>query len=239
MAWIYFLALEEFPSHSGNGLDQSPIAKSTPTVKESCSVVWEQKNYDTLQFGMTSELYLNTIYQGALILSMEDFHARTLALQDMEKDWVESEADFFSRSLAWPKKSSPNFYSLKMSVPFQGEVDLPLPESLPTWGMIVDGVLYPLKDLWRRKNAIDGFSWPTPTASQAGKPIREPSPTRKSKKHGYDLQDKIGEMNSDLIGKKINSQFLEWIMGIPLKWTELNAWAIRFVLSKQEKHLKS
>ena len=94
MAWIYFLALEEFPSHSGNGLDQSPIAKSTPTVKESCSVVWEQKNYDTLQFGMTSELYLNTIYQGALILSMEDFHARTLALQDMEKDWVESEMDY-------------------------------------------------------------------------------------------------------------------------------------------------
>ena len=72
-------------------------------------------------------------------------HARTSALQDMEKAWKESEADYFSRSFAWPKKSSPNSYSWKtcQQLPFVGDCESL--EKLPKWGMIVDGALYPLR----------------------------------------------------------------------------------------------
>lgn len=238
MVWTFLQVSEESALHSESGLDQSPIAKSTPTVKECSCLIWRDNSSQKLLSGMTSEQCQELLSQKKLTSSMEAFLVRTLALQDLEKAWMESEADYFTRSFAWPKKQSPNFYSLKMSVPLQGEVELPLPESLPKWGMIVDGVLYPLKDLWRRKKEKDGFCWPTPTASQAGKPIREPSPSRKNKKHGYDLQDKIGEMDSESIGKKINNQFLEWIMGIPLKWTEPEPWAIQFVLSRLKKRSK-
>jgi hypothetical protein len=62
---------------------------------------------------------------------------------------------------------------------------------------------------------------PTPTASQANKLIRNPSPTRLNGTHGWDIQDRIGLIIPNLIGKKINPQFLEWMMGYPISWTEI------------------
>src|ERR1700722_8930933 len=85
---------------------QSPTAKSTDIVRECFSVSWEMKIYDTLQYGMTFELYLSTIFQDVLILSTGDFPARISALQDMEQAWRESEADCFSRSLGCVEKLS-------------------------------------------------------------------------------------------------------------------------------------
>ncbi len=70
--------------------------------------------------------------------------AKESALQDMEKAWKMSEADYFSRSCAWPKKSSPSLYFWKTSPLFPQEVGYESLEKLPKWGMIVDGVLYPL-----------------------------------------------------------------------------------------------
>jgi hypothetical protein len=67
-----------------------------------------------------------------------------------------------------------------------------------------------------------GFNLPTPLASQGDKPIRAPSPSRIQGSHGYDLQERIGQLKPHLIGKKINPQFVEWIMGYPKDWTLLN-----------------
>jgi hypothetical protein len=171
-------------------------------------------------------------------------HAKTSVLQELERAWQESEAAFFTRSFAWPKKSSQSFYSLKMSVPSQGEVDLPLPESLPKWGMIVDGVLYPLRALERYTVAKDFSCWPTPKmatpcASQANKPIRQPSPSRIKKEHGEDLQDSIGRLNPESIGKRLSVEFVECLMGYPFKWTNCERWAIQYVHSKSKKRSKS
>ena len=239
MVWIYLVESEECQSPLTNGSNQSHIAKSIPIVKE----CYYQDNplgvLRLLRSGMIYSPSMQKMSDVELISYTEVSPAKTSLLSEMEKAWRVSEADYFSRSYAWPKKSSPSFYSLRMSVPLQGEVDLPLPKSLPRWGMIVDGVLYPLKDLWRRIEGKDGFYLPTPTASQAGKPIRKPSPSRKNKVHGYDIQDRIGEMDSESIGKKINVHLLEWMMGYRLKWTELEHWAIQFVHNKLEKRLKS
>ena len=238
MVWIFLAESEEFQSHLKNGCDQLPIVKSTPIAKVFFYHGWPKEDYPRLLSLKTYVALQDWTSRETFTSYMEDSPVRISLLLEMEKAWRESEADYFSRSCAWPKKSSPRFYSLKMSVPLQGEVDLPLPESLPRWGMIVDGVLYPLKDLWRRIKGKDGFCLPTPTASQAGKPIRKPSPSRENKLHGYDIQDRIGEMDSESIGKKINVHLLEWMMGYSLNWTELEHWAIQFVLSKQEKLLK-
>jgi hypothetical protein len=96
--------------------------------------------------------------------SMAGFHARTLALREMEKVWQESEADFFSKSCAWPKKQSPRSFSLKTS-PQSEHVDFQqCSTNLPKQGMIVDMVFYPLTTWERRTEGNDGFCWQSPVA---------------------------------------------------------------------------
>ena len=154
--------------------------------------------------------------------------AKISALQVLEKAWKESEADYFLRSCAWPKKSSPNFYSLKMSqLSQQGEGSESL-KKLPRWGMTVDGALYPLRPWELYKDEKDGFCWPngmkhwiaTPRPSQDYKPILAPTPSCVSKNHGLTLPMSIGLLNPELIGKRLSAEFLEVLMGYPIGWTE-------------------
>src|SRR5579863_4914901 len=122
MAWTYLAASGGSQSPSTNGLDQSHIAKSTPIVREYCSLKWLTNHYIRRPYAPilnpSEDLILMDLTS---ISSSEDFHARTLALQDLEKAWKESEADYFSRSCVWPKKSSPSSYFLKTSQPFRVE----------------------------------------------------------------------------------------------------------------------
>lgn len=62
----------------------------------------------------------------------------------------------------------------------------------------------------------------TPTTSQTHKPIRPLTPSEKAGKHGQSTVGSIGNLYPELIGKKINPQFLEWMMGYPMDWTEIN-----------------
>lgn len=62
----------------------------------------------------------------------------------------------------------------------------------------------------------------TPTTSQNYKPIRELCPSEANGKHGKTLPGSIGEHFPEHIGKKINPQFVEWMMGLPQDWTKID-----------------
>ena len=82
--------------------------------------------------------------------------------------WGESEAYFFSRSCAWPKKSSPRSYSLKTSAQSEHGDWTELSKKLPKSGMTVDGVCYPLQTLELTTKENDGSVWlGTPRATEA------------------------------------------------------------------------
>src|SRR5690606_41850587 len=103
------------------------------------------------------------------ILSSVGFPAKTSALRAVEEAWKASEADFFSRSCGWPKKRSPASYSLRTSQLSELVVPHELEKNWPASGMIVDGVLYPLKKWERITRESDGFYLlPTPSASSYG-----------------------------------------------------------------------
>lgn len=172
MAWIYLAESEECQSPYKNGSDQLPTAKSTPIVKEFSLAGCIQESLQSPLSIMTFVPFLPLVLQAQLMLSMVVFHVRTLALQDLEKAWKESEADFFSRSCAWPKKSSPRSYSLKTFPQSPHEEALGSLEKLPKWGMIVDGALYPLRPLERYTVAKDGSYWLTPTTMD-NLPVRQ------------------------------------------------------------------
>ena len=61
----------------------------------------------------------------------------------------------------------------------------------------------------------------TPTTSQANKPIRKPTPSSMKGKHGENLQDSIGRLNPEMIGKKLSVTFVELMMGYPIGWSDL------------------
>ncbi len=159
---------------------------------------------------------------------MEASRAKTSAVQELEKAWKESEADFFSRSYAWPKKSNPRSYSLRTYLPLAAEGDFKSLEKLPNWGMIVGGVLYPLRALEQCTKEKDGSSWQnrktkmiaTPRAS-VGLTIVQPCPSAREGKHGEKTVESIGRLNPELIGKKLCPMFVESLMGYPTMWTGL------------------
>lgn len=247
--------------------DQSPTAKSIPIVKESCSHEWPGEKWKLHPFGMILEpSQPQNLRNEILTLSSAAFHARILVLLDMEEAWKESEADCFSRSYAWPKKSSPVSYSLKTSQLSHIEVDFEWLEKLPRWGMIVDGVLYPLHPLEHCIEEKGGFYWPTPRAnkiggyaspgysptletavkmyatpcaSQANKPIREPSLSRQKGEHGEDIQDSVGRLNPSNIGKKLCPKWVSVLMGFPIMWLDLDHSVMQWYRSKSKKRSKS
>lgn len=254
--------------HSASGYDQSPIAKLTPIVKEFSSVEWPRLRLPAPQSGMTYEAFQRG-YPYLTTSFTEASRARISALQDAEKAWKESEADYFSRSFAWPKKSSPRSYSLKMFLQLLHEEGRKFVWKLPRWGMIVDGVLYPLRPLERYIVGKDGFSLPTPIArdwketgtepaAQARKspnlpafltmlPTPQACDATKGPAKEYIPNGHQSSMRNlvtlaarfSTTGKILNPLFVEWLMGYQIGWTELKPWAIQWFLSKRKKRSKS
>ena len=245
MAWIFLAASGELALLSENGSNQLPTSKLTPIVKELSCQEWPIEDWKKLRYGMILELCQDIpLERKKLILSMEDSHARISVLQDLEKAWKESEAHYFSRSCGWPNKLSQSSYFLRTYHTSSTKVVTGYLPQLPRWGMTVAGVLYPLRPLELCINEKDGSClqkamYATPTASQASKPIRKPSPTRQNKKHGEDIQESLGRLHPLMIGKKLCPKWISVLMGYLSEWTELEPWAIQWFLSKRKRRLKS
>ena len=250
------------------GLEQSHIAKLTPIVKKSCSQEWPMEVLTMLRSGTTLTPCKEGNLRDSSISYLVAFHARILALLEMEKAWQESEADCFTRSLGCAAKLSQDLFSWKTFLPLLQEEAPKWLGKLPRWGMIVAGSLYPLRPLEHCIDATGGSYWltpstmenlpvragealenalhrgkdrksrrkvlgrlneqvtylhtavllATPTASQANKPIRSPSPSREKGEHGEDLQDSIGRVNPESIGKKLCPKWVSILMGYPTTW---------------------
>ncbi len=281
MAWIYLQITTELPDSTfsvesevspslcATTCEQSPTAKSSDTVRQFFCQECLQGTCAEHPSGMTLCHLMETNSMDTLISYLVASHAKTSALQALEKAWQESEADYFSRSLGCVARLSPDLSFWRMYQPLLLEGDQKWSGKLPRWGMIVGGVLYQLRALERYTSARDGSCWPTPnardwkdtasqgnrkspnlgakvlsmmatpTASQANKPIRAPSPSRAKGEHGEDLQDSIGRLNPESIGKKLCPQWVSVLMGYPITWTDCEPWAIRSCPSKSKKRFKS
>lgn len=243
---------------------QSPMSKLIDIAKRYYYQECIPENYLEPQFGTMSQSLTHESCQKSTSLQRAS-HAKIFLVQDLEKAWKESEADYFLRSCAWPKKSSPSSYFLKTCPQSHHEADFESLEKLPRWGMIVDGVLYPLKALEHYTVERDGSCWPTPqaraqtdtlaerkrhtpclhsavlmatpTASQASKPIRAASPTRQNGAHGEDLQESIGRLHPSSIGKKLCVRWTSVLMGYLTTHTDLEPLGILWFQSRQGKHL--
>lgn len=192
MAWIYLVDTEGLPWPSKNGFIQLPIVKKSDTLNPSFFQEWAKAAYLMPPSGMMSAHYKEVCSQSNQELSTEDSPVKICLLQEMEKVWQGSEVDFFLRSCAYPKKSSPDSYSLKMFLASGQEDCLPLSGNWPISGMIVDGVLYPLKKLELTTKGNDGFCWPTPSATSYGSNQGGSSGRTGKKRHSLESMARTG-----------------------------------------------
>ena len=250
MAWIYLADTEESPSPCPNGCGPLHTVKSKSIVRGSCYPKWTGGTSQELQFGITCKHSTGISYP--LVTSyMVVSHAKTSLLQELEEAWQVSEVDFFMRSCGWPKKSDPDSYSLKTSLESGKRHSIPLSGNWPISGTIADGVLYPLKPLGHLTKGKDGSflqnKWATPTVQDAknnGGPSqwnrnsaplnvqvqKFPTPTcmdAANKPRGPRKPHPGGGQKPPLlsvVGDKLNPDWVELLMGLPVGWTKLTPW---------------
>ena len=255
MAWICLVELEGLRLHCKNGSVLLPIVKLTPIVKESLQVECPNVSCLSRQSGTMCEHSQHPFYQKKLTSFMEASHAKTFQLQAAAKAWKESEADYFTKSCGWPKKSSPRSYSLKTSLELGQKGLIPLSGNWPISGMIVDGSLYPLRKSERTIKEKDGGFLPTPTRRsppdcpaerKRHSPSLEaivnmfPTPTARDWKDNGLSPAELTRNSITLAtkaGGKLNPAWVEWLMGYPFEWTELKDSVMPLFQRKRKKLL--
>lgn len=96
-------------------------------------------------------------------------------------------------------------------------------DRLPKSGMIANGQLYRLDNLEHPICANDGLVLPTPTCHDA-KNNMSPSCWTRQADLGVEIAKMQGYNQESITGKglRIHPHFVEWMMGFPIGWTDLN-----------------
>lgn len=257
MAWIYLAESEDSPWPSAHGYVQSPIAKTNDTHKLSFCLGCGKVYFLLPQYGMTCEL-CDILDRDVSISSTVVSHARTSALQEMVRAWQESAADYSLNCFAWSAKLHPDSYFWRTSQPSGLEDFDKWSDHLPSSGSIVAGLVYPpRKSELHTKETGGSYLLPTPTALSYGtnkggsagrvgktRPSLETmarsgrwSTPRASDgaKGGPNMAFGAGGMPPlpAQVGGSLSPMWVEWLMGFPIGWTELEDWVTQWFRSKR------
>lgn len=153
-------------------------------------------------------------------------HAKISVSQEMARAWKESEAVFFTRLLALPKKYSPVLFFSKMCQQYALEDYIMSPKNFPQWGMIVDGQLFLPAMLEPLIKGSGGLCLPTPVARDWKDNGKSPAELARN-----------STTLATTVGGQLNPTWIEWLMGLPLGWTELKPLATESCQSKPEELL--
>ena len=97
-------------------------------------------------------------------------------------------------------------------------------QTRPRAGMTRNGIAYQLPPLVRLTDAIDyllsrhGKPWATP---RAGLGDNRNSKIWHREEGAQNLENQIATRHPELIGQALNPQWVEWLMGFPIGWTDL------------------
>ncbi len=237
MSW-HFLQGQEEESWEGTCLDGAPSAllNLLPTQGEYFSPDSATECCHASQSGMTCEP--STASRGAegLMLSAGDSHAKTLAAPEKARGLAGSAADCGGRWHALLAKYDPNTSLWKTR---QCSLTEDLEQFLaiwPRWGLMRGGVCWEQDTLERPTLERDVGLWDTPCKGDA-----HPRAYNRNKVYNgagqKHLQAQAYEKLTPhcVMGGKLNPQWVEWLMGWPMGWTELQRLEMdRFQLWQQQ-----
>lgn len=225
MSLTYSAALVELASaSSGPGCVPSPSAKST-TSAAPCLPNASQTSPSTETFANYQQLDWLPTESAASTSSPAVSPAKTLATPEKAQDLPALGRGCGTNSTASSKKLSRAGRSSKTSQPFALEDWTKCCGASLRSGMTRNGTVFPRPPLAPLTDATASGLWPTPRASEwkGVGPIG-------SRSHEYRLQKGYLDATVQHVEKrtgKLNPQWVEWLMGFPLGWTDSKHWETR------------
>jgi hypothetical protein len=251
MSWLFSQALvEEFLGASCSDGEQSVQSSGNPTQLAYCAPDKMTALSRLSRFGMTYKPLTESRGEELLTLYRAAFPARTSALLEKETDLTERDQECGITWRAWLAKFDPDTSSWKTAqCSLLGEEPESL-ETLPRWGMTVDGLLWELPTLapitketgfglWRTPQAQEGMRGTYESkekmdghlkrghqlslSNQVKHPHLWPTPTaHNAKEGGYPSEfSRNTPTLAAQAGGSLNPTWVEWLMGWPLGWTDL------------------
>lgn len=246
MVWLYVPELEGLNEElNPSFLAQEPFAmsKGKPIPLRSWPLRWKRDHFLKHLFGLTCEPSMATLGVERFLSSLEDSHVNHIQQQGNNSPIKTQEicGRILPESLARLDHSSSSWRMCQMSL--NGHYPQ-FSKTFPKWGMMRRGVLWRLARLERPTKGQDGFSLPTPTTqanmlcdsmshSKAHRNLKRkfPTPTAREPndlginlnrgKYSNDtLTRKVSNLHNLEVGGKLNPEWVEWLMGWPIGFTE-------------------
>ena len=228
MSWLFSQALvEEYLGENSLDGEQSALLNGNNTPQAYCAPD-KMTGFSRLsRFGMMFKPLTETRGEELLMSYLADFHAKTSQPRGGGLALMENEAECGITWRGWLAKYNQNLSLWKTpQCSLLGEEQESL-ETLPKWGMTVDGLLWEhpmLEPLTKEKEF--GFL-PTPVASDC-KGGRSNTIHYKNQRYvrislttGTEFGAKLSAAYQLMTGDHLPPNFSEWMMGWPQGWTDL------------------
>ena len=234
MSWLFSQVLvEEYLGDICSDGEQSVQSNGKPTQQAYLSQDKMTKYSRLSRFGMMYKPLTESLGEELLTLYLEDSHARTSQLQEMEMDSMENEAECGEKWHGLLAKFDQDTHSWRTAQCSLLEDLNESLETLPKWGMTANGLLWELPMLARHTKGTESGLWRTPDTGGGGnqKQLSEGKTHRAS---GSAIQIRLADQvknphlwpsnakngQQQIIGS-LNPMWVEWLMGWPIGFTEL------------------
>ncbi len=169
MSWLFSQVLvEEFLGENCLDGEQSVQSSGNPIQQAYCAPDKMMDFSRLSRFGMTYKPLMETRGEELLMSYRAAFPAKTSQLPEKEMDLMESEAECGHTWRGWLAKYDPDS-SLWRTAQCSLLEDLnECLETLPRWGMTVNGLLWELPTLERRTKGTEYGLWRTPDTGAGG-----------------------------------------------------------------------
>lgn len=190
-------------------------SKSIPTVAKSCSDDSSMDAYRAFLCGTMSALSTVDHGEASSMSSPEGFPVRISPVLAPVQGSLDLDPRSGLRCSGSSEKSDPHTCSSKILHASGPEDWERSSKGLPLWGMMRAGVVSALKTSVPHIAGGDSGSLPTPTKRDW-----------RSGKAGPETMARNSRPLSEVVGGLLNPEYVEWLMGVPIGWTALNASAM-------------
>ena len=199
--------------------EQCAVWNGTHTQQASWLPVKTTKHSRLSRSGMTFKPLTDDLGEAVLMSFLEAFLAPTFPVQEKEQELMESKAVC---GHTWQELSVKFDLASCSWKTHQCLWEEDLPESsvtLPKWGMMRGGVLWEHITSPLPTKGTGSGSWPTPQANEdaAG------TPNGKMQRMLGNCEEIRGKTKEEWATGTLNPTWVEWLMGWPIGWTDLNA----------------
>ena len=225
MSWSYSRGLVE--EYLGQCFSDTGLSALLNTTHTPDLYYWPDKTTEhsrISRFGMTCELLMAIRGEELLTWSLAGFRAKTSALPETVPDWTAKGQGYGQKWLGLLAKYNHDTHSLKTAQLSLLEDSTECCPTLPRWGLMLDGELYPQPTpaLRTEENDYGLLRIQTPTvedAGRAGKVSNWLEWLDKRRTTQCRLRNQAAHM--DQRDGILNPEWTEWLMGWPMGWTDL------------------